>query len=804
MPKTLAVLIVEDSESDAQLIVRLLAKAGYSLTFERVDSPAQMRAALEAQAWEIVISDFSMPGMDGFTALKVLHETGQDIPFIVVSGAIGEVTAVDMMKAGAHDYVMKGNLARLVPAVERELSQAGVRLERKRADETLRESEAKYRRLFEDAAIGVFHSSFAGRFLDVNPALARMLGYDSPQEVIDSIYSISEQIYVDPPQRSQIMEDALAKGEAVVAENRYRRKDGTQWTGSLILRYVLDAHGQPQFLEGFVEDITERKQSESALRLYALRQEKIAGLGRALAAEIDLAVIYRTARDHIQPMIDCPNFRITLFDSQQGILHAAYVSSDGVQMDVSHIPPLTFDFQHSSSGRSKAIASKSPEIVLDMAAERKAAGGLLVGSELEPQSAIYVPMLAEGQVIGLMELQSYQREVYSSADSEWLSVVANLIGMSIQNARLFARAQQRIAELSAMAIIDSALTSHLAPQEMFEILLEQVIKQLGVDAAVLFLFNPQSQVLECVCQRGYTHTSNLQIRLRLGESLAGQAVLEKSTFHINHLSSENAHLLKNVSRSEGFEEYYGVPLLVENKIIGVLELLHRSQLNPDSDWLRFLEMLAGQSAIVISTLQLYQDVQQGNMELLKAYDATIEGWSQAMDLRDKETENHTRRVTELTLQLGQHFGLTADQLMHLRRGALLHDIGKLGVPDHILLKTDPLTSEEWVIMKSHPQLAYDMLAKIEYLRPALDIPYGHHEKWDGSGYPRGLKAEQIPFAARLFAVVDVYDALTNDRPYRRRWSQEKTIQLIQAESGKHFDPIVVEAFLNIVNEELGR
>ena len=178
-----------------------------------------------------------------------------------------------------------------------------------------------------------------------------------------------------------------------------------------------------------------------------------------------------------------------------------------------------------------------------------------------------------------------------------------------------------------------------------------------------------------------------------------------------------------------------------------------------------------------------------------AYDATIEGWSRAMDLRDEETEGHTQRVTDLTLKLARLMGIRDDQLIHIRRGALLHDMGKLGIPDQILLKPGKLTDDEWVIMRKHPVYAYDMLSSIEYLRPALDIPYCHHEKWDGSGYPRGLKGEEIPLAARIFAVIDAWDALTSDRPYRKAWSREKTLAYIREQTGSHFDPQVVEVFL---------
>jgi len=193
------------------------------------------------------------------------------------------------------------------------------------------------------------------------------------------------------------------------------------------------------------------------------------------------------------------------------------------------------------------------------------------------------------------------------------------------------------------------------------------------------------------------------------------------------------------------------------------------------------------------------NLEHAHAELKAAYEATIEGWSRAMDLRDRETEGHTQRVTQLTLKLAEAAGMEHNELVHIRRGALLHDMGKLGIPDAILLKPDKLTDDEWAFMRRHPQLAYDMLHPIEYLRPALDIPFCHHEKWDGTGYPRKLKGNEIPLAARIFAIVDVWDAVTSDRPYRPAWQKEVALMYLQEQSGKHFDPQVVELFFKIIN-----
>jgi putative nucleotidyltransferase with HDIG domain len=248
---------------------------------------------------------------------------------------------------------------------------------------------------------------------------------------------------------------------------------------------------------------------------------------------------------------------------------------------------------------------------------------------------------------------------------------------------------------------------------------------------------------------------------------------------------------------EGFVSYFGAPLLAKGSVVGVLQVYHRSPLRPDGEWLAFLEALASQAAIAVENARLFEGLTRSNTQLTRSYDETISGWSAALDLRDQETEGHSLRVTDLTLRLSRAMGVPEEEVVHIRRGALLHDIGKMGVPDAILHKPGPLNEDEWAIMRRHPVLAYETLAPISFLRPALDIPYCHHEKWDGTGYPRGLSREQIPLAARIFAVADVWDALTSPRPYRPAWPQEKALNYIREQAGQHFDPRVVEVFLTL-------
>ncbi|MGB8252832.1 MAG: HD domain-containing phosphohydrolase [Anaerolineaceae bacterium] len=260
---------------------------------------------------------------------------------------------------------------------------------------------------------------------------------------------------------------------------------------------------------------------------------------------------------------------------------------------------------------------------------------------------------------------------------------------------------------------------------------------------------------------------------------------------------------QTLSTGDQFNAYQAIPLIAKGQIKGVFEVFHRKTFHPDVDWLEFLEALASQAAISIDNIELFESLQRSNQELRLSYDATIEGWSYALDLRDRETEGHTRRVAEMTILLARRIGIGEEELIHIRRGALLHDIGKMGIPDYILLKTNALTEEEWKIMHLHPLYAHEMLSSVNYLRKALEIPYCHHEYWNGDGYPRGLKGELIPLKARVFALADVYDALKSDRPYRKAWSEKKVMVYIQKMSGKQFDPTLVEEFFHLLDSVKG-
>jgi len=429
-------------------------------------------------------------------------------------------------------------------------------------------------------------------------------------------------------------------------------------------------------------------------------------------------------------------------------------------------------------------------------------GEALVSGVAQVSTGLYPPAWAAVPLImhqaPLAALGVGRQRAIGPDDMRLLSSIADIAATAIHRATLFEETERRLKRLIALRTIDMAINASQDMGVILDVLLAQVLTQLGADAAALLLANPLTQSLDYAAGRGFRTRGLARSPVRYGEGQAGQAVVERSLVSVPDVRALGAGQQRwDELAGEGFQAYYAMPLLAKGNVLGVLELFHRGQHEADPEWVSFLETLAGQAAIAINNTALFADLQRSNADLARAYDGTIEGWSRALDLRDHETEGHTQRVTEATLRLAQLMGLGAAEMLHLRRGALLHDIGKMGIPDNILLKPGPLNEAEWSIMRQHPTYAYELLSQIDYLRQALDIPHYHHEKWDGSGYPYHLERERIPLTARIFSIVDVWDALRSNRPYRAGWPEAKVQAYLLAESGRHFDPNVVSGFMSL-------
>ena len=413
----------------------------------------------------------------------------------------------------------------------------------------------------------------------------------------------------------------------------------------------------------------------------------------------------------------------------------------------------------------------------------------------------WVPIHSTASIIGVIAIMAENPREFNQDDLRLLTTFAEMTGSAIQRARLHQHTEKQLKRLTTLRNIDTAISANFDLQTTLQLLINHTVLQLGVDEASILLAEPSSKNLKYFIGKGFKTNSFSNTFLQAGKGLPNNAISERRMQNII-LPRKN----KKCSRSkwfdkEGFRTYYCAPLIAKGDVVGVLEVFHREHLPVSPEWEDFLQALAGQAAIAIDNNYLLKNLELSNKELSHAYDTTLEGWGKALELRDEDTQDHTINVTELTLKLAREIGVSEEELIHIHRGSLLHDIGKMGIPDKILRKMGPLTKDEWKIMKKHPQFAHDMISKIPYLTSALDIPYSHHERWDGNGYPLGLEGEEIPLAARIFAVVDVWDALLSDRHYREAWEKKTVLDYIENESGTRFDPKVAEVFLKMVSEK---
>jgi HD-GYP domain-containing protein (c-di-GMP phosphodiesterase class II) len=440
-----------------------------------------------------------------------------------------------------------------------------------------------------------------------------------------------------------------------------------------------------------------------------------------------------------------------------------------------------------------------PQVLLDYADGSIQVASLPLGPETGPQA--FIPLQSESGFLGVLiviRLRAPVSKAFSQAEVRLLATCGEMVGNALRRTLLFEDVQRRLKFTEALRRIDMAIIGTTDARIPLQTVLEEIRSQLSVEAADVMLLDPHFHSLSYGAGFGFRSSGTQRSVLRMGEGLAGSIALERRSLRIPDLAVQTERLVRDTSlTNEGFVSYLGLPLVTKGQVLGVLEVFHRKPFEPDSDWLQSLDALAGQASLAIDNASMFDRLQRSRVDLELAYDETIEGWSRALDLRDNETEGHTQRVKEMTLRLARAMGFPEDELIQIQRGALLHDIGKMGVPDEILLKPGPLTDEEWVVMCRHPELAYELLSPIAYLKPAIDIPYAHHEKWDGTGYPRGLKGKEIPRAARAFSVVDVWDALRSDRPYRAGWPEERVMAHIEGLSGTHFDPEVVKAFMTV-------
>jgi response regulator RpfG family c-di-GMP phosphodiesterase len=539
------------------------------------------------------------------------------------------------------------------------------------------------------------------------------------------------------------------------------------------------------------DNLVQRRRAEHELRQRVSELEAVSRVSNALRASETVEDMISGLMDETLAILNTDHGGLWLYHSSSGTLKKSFGRG---------LPANGFaSVLEAGEGLIGAVFSKGIPIHSTEFAKDPLLEGMGNGNVSPGWGGVCLPIRTAQEIVGVLLIGVELPRRVTEKEANLLATLADIAGNAVHRTQLHEQTQRSLQRLSALRTIDLAITSSVDMKLSLNILVEQARMQLNVDAVSVLTLNSHGQTLEFCAGRGFDTSFASKTNLRLGEGYAGVSALERRPIFAPDLSVTGISTGRaELSTRELFRAYYVMPLITKGHVKGVIEVFHRSPLQPEPEWVNFLEALSGQAAIAIENAELFDSLQRSNHELIMAYDATIEGWSRALDLRDRETEGHTQRVTEMTMMLARSIGVPSETLIHIQRGALLHDIGKMGVPDNILLKPGPLNESEWKAMRQHPIYAFQMLSPIHYLRPALDIPYCHHEKWDGSGYPRGLKGNDIPVAARMFTVVDVWDALRSDRPYRAAWKDDKVRDYIIQRAGMHFDETVVRAFLQLI------
>jgi PAS domain S-box-containing protein len=594
-----------------------------------------------------------------------------------------------------------------------------------------------YQQIIETANEGIWMLDEEFHVSYLNRRMADMLGYQ-PEEILGQsleFFTFEE----DLPELYENMR-RRRRGERAVFERKLKRKDGTACWVLVSATPVFDNLGQFAGSFSMLTDISDRKQAEQV-------QDALFRISEATHQTKTLDELYHRLHQIIATLMPAKNFYIALYNEVDNLLEFPYYVDEHDEN-----PGL----QKLGKGLTEYILRTGQPLL----ASPERLTELIKLGEVELISApsldwLGVPLkTAQDQIIGALVVQTYTEGVrYSEREKELLSFVSSQIAMAIERKR--AESLLRSSEASYRGLLNSIEEAiYIQDQNGYFLDVNQgAVKMYGYPRDFFVGQNP-----EIIAAPGKNNLVEIYRMIREASSGSPQ-VLEFWGRRCNgDIFPMEVRLYKG--------HYFG-----RDVVIAIAQDI--------TDRKQFQETLI-----------------QSRADLFVAYEETLKGWARALELRERETAGHSQRVVGLTLQLAQAMGIKGEALTHIQRGALLHDIGKLAIPDHILLKTEPLTKEEWVVMRLHPVYAYDLLSPIEHLYPALDIPYCHHEHWDGSGYPRGLRGEEIPLAARIFAVVDVWDAMTSERPYRPAWSAEYTSAYIREQSGKLFDPQVVDVFLS--------
>ena len=740
---------------------------------------------------ELAVATVDLDGLKCSTNHNILETPYKLAVPIEVGGEVAGQLAVFYIED--REFIQPEELNLLEGVADR----LGLWCQQQKTQERLLESERRFRTAMMVAPNPIMIHAEDGEVIEVNDAWLNRSGYAR-----EELKTVADWIRLAHPEYEKEILDMVKtnfKDETVEQKGEYsvRAKSGETLTWYFTSAPLGNFPDGRVIVETVAIDITHRVKAEEEKRQYFNRIMALREIDQLIVSTLELDKVLDLITSHLGKVIKFDSMSILSIDGD----YLEVIASKGFGKP-DEVMKMRFP---SAPGYPNYVVIKDqiPLALSDVSKEYPTfQQPTKYGLPGEVKAWLGVPLINQHEVIGMFTIDRCYEEPFTEQDIGVAMQYANRAAIAITNARLFEETNNHLRKLEVLRKIDGTITSSQDISDALHTVLEQVKGGLNVDVASVFLVDESKEFLAYQQSYGYRTEGNPDNKVPIGQGYVGTVAARMEPIFVPQVDIiDDGHMYPFSLASEGIVSYYGLPLITKGELQGVLQILQRSELHPSQEWIEFAEALAAQTAIAVENLTLFKGLQQANEELREAYEATIKGWAHALEIRDKETEGHSRRVVLLTEKIAEAFGFEDQDLVHLRRGVLLHDIGKMGVPDQILHKPGPLDESEWEIMRQHPVYAYEMLKPIIYLRPALSVPHYHHERWDGSGYPEGLKGEAIPLEARIFAVVDAYDALTSDRPYRGAWSQEETIKYLQKQAGKEFDPTVVEKFLEIIQTE---
>ena len=672
-------------------------------------------------------------------------------------------------------------------------TQVAMTIDRKRAEEALK-AESQFRKAIEDSILaGIIATDLEGHQTYVNPAFCRMVGWSS-EELLD----VMPPYRYWPPEEVERIRDAfrVTTGKDALPsdfELVFQRRNGDRFDAYLLVSPLLDGQGQITGWLSSVYDITARKRDEEAVQRQKARAEALARTAARLNARLDLNKVLETVCEETALALNIPAVSVFLYDSKYDRyeLRAGQGWPEWYYKAMRPIPGNVLG---------KFPGNENSTIVIPNIKTLPDPDNHDLYLELNLHSAAISSMMRDKTIVGFLGVYTFDKTYSFTSDHiALLESLGDLAAQAISNARLFTELERSLQQVRALNAVDVAINASLDLRVTLNILLDQAITLLDVDAADVWMYNPITQELDYAVGRGFHQIQPTTTTIRLGDGFASRVVIERKLLNIQDLGN-SIRGFEEIKRlpGEGLNAYVGVPLIAKGQVKGVLEIFRRREFELTTEWIEMLDSLAGQAAIAIDNANLFDQLQRSNEDLIHSFDATLENWVRTVGYRNGDPDGHIDRVVDLTLKLARQLGVREEDLVQIRRGALLHDIGMVRVPDYILKKPVPLSKEERDAIELHPNYANQMLSPIAFLRPCVDIPYCHHERWDGSGYPRKLSGKQIPLSARVFAVVDVWDALRSERPYRPAWETDQARNYLKAQTGVQFDPEVVQLLFDLV------